>query len=171
MSGLAIFTSSCQRTENCPPRATEEPTLQLNPAGTSHRTQPKYIKIWTLSWLISLTVLPIYPQFSFQEPCNPGLLTATNMYRWKISNILWPFTYFKTSANITISNQEMPSLPQWSHIRWEWSLSLLLLSIVLKKYISHLQMKWSQRLAPPQFNSVKIQDIEIAFKLVRIRVL
>ena len=35
----------------------------------------------TLSWLlISLAVLPIHPQLSFQEPSNPWLLVATQVH-------------------------------------------------------------------------------------------
>ena len=70
--------------------------LQLNPAETSNRTQPKqrdgslgfpiYIQCHTLkiaiqrtlSWhIISLVDFPIHPQLSFQEPSNIWPLAAT----------------------------------------------------------------------------------------------
>ena len=41
----------------------------------------------TLSWLvISLAILPIHPQLSFQEPRNPWPLVAT---RFKTTDALW----------------------------------------------------------------------------------
>ena len=44
----------------------------------------------TLSWLIiSLTVLPIHPQLSFQEPRNPWPLAATMKVSWRAAGA-WP---------------------------------------------------------------------------------
>ena len=78
--------------------------MQLNLTETSNRTQPwvfpyKFRAVYeilsldqrTLSWLIiSLTDLPIHPQFSFQEPSNLCLLLATGDTEFRDLNMEKP---------------------------------------------------------------------------------